>query len=122
VNVSGGTFTGVLLQLGSEDVSQAGCSNTYTPTTVVGLPITSAGTLQNLTVASNDNGLYPITVSVYVSGIATTITCTITSNTCSDIVDTAAVLPGQTVAVFLSASGVPLLTQPLSVHASLEKQ
>jgi hypothetical protein len=119
----GGTFTGVLLQLGSEDASQSGCSNNYTPGNVLGLPITSAGTLQNLTVASNDNSSYPIVVSVYVNGVAANIFCTITNNACTDNVRTANVNAGDTVAVFLSASSVPLIgLQPLSVHASLEKQ
>ena len=97
-----------------------GCFNGYTPATVVGLPITSAGTLKNLTVASNATGLYPITVSVYINGVITNIGCTITVSTCTDTVDTAAVLPGSTVAVQLSASSIP--AGNLSVHASVEKQ
>ena len=99
-----------------------GCFNGYTPATVVGLPITSAGTLKNLTVVSNSNGSYPITVNVYVNGVITSIGCTITSpSSCADNSDTVAVLAGNTVAVQLSASSVSLAGQ-LSVHASIEKQ
>jgi hypothetical protein len=118
-----GTATGVLLELGSEDVTAPGCFNGYTPTTVVGLPIPSAGTLQNLTVASNALvGSYPpILVSVYINGVVTNIGCTInSSNTCADNTDSAAVNPGDRVAVELSASSVP--AGNLSVHVSLEKQ
>ena len=121
--LSPGTVTGVLLQLGSEDVSQPGCFNGYTPATVVGLPIPSAGALKNLTVASNALvGSYPpILVSVYVNGVLTSIGCTInSSNTCADDTDSATVNAGDTVAVQLSASSVP--AGNLSVHVSLEKQ
>ena len=115
-----GAVTGVLLQLGSEDVSQPSCFNGYTPATVVGLPIPSAGTLSNLTVASNLNGAYPVSVSVYVNGVVTSIGCTITTSACTDNQDTASVQPGDRVAVQLSASSVPV--GQLSVHASLDKQ
>ena len=117
-----GAVTGVLLQLGSEDASQPGCFNGLTPTAVIGLPMTSDGNLQNLTVASNANGNggSPITVSVYVNGIVTDIACTIAGSTCADTANTAHVLAGDTVAVQLSASSAPL--GQLSVHASLEKQ
>jgi hypothetical protein len=118
-----GTATGVLLQLGSEDVTAPGCFNGYTPSTVVGLPMPSAGTLMNLTVASNALvGSYPpILVSVYINGVITSIGCTInSSNNCTDNVYTAAVPAGATVAVQLSASSVP--AGNLSVHVSLEKQ
>jgi hypothetical protein len=113
--------TGVLLELGSEDVSQPSCFNGYTASGVVGLPIPSAGTLMNLTVASNSNGSYPILVSVYINGVITTIGCTITANTCADNQHYAAVSAGQTVAVQLSGQP-PLLGSTLSIHASLEKQ
>jgi hypothetical protein len=109
-----------MLQLGSEDVTQPGCFNGYSPSTVVGLPIPSAGTLQNLTVASNANGAYPITVSVYVNGVITTLGCTITANICADNLDTVNVLAGQTVAVQLSTASAT--AGSLSIHASLEKQ
>jgi hypothetical protein len=82
----------------------------------------SAGTLANLTVASNVNSAYPIAVSVYINGVATKIGCTITTpNTCTDTTDTANVNAGDTVAVQLSGQP-PALGGTLSVHASLEKQ
>jgi hypothetical protein len=111
-----------LVQLGSEDANQPGCFNSYTPATVVGLPITSAGTLKNLTVASNATGSYStITVNVYVNGLVTTMSCTLAPNSkCADNTDTATVNAGDTVAVQLSATSVPAGT--LSVHASIEKQ
>jgi hypothetical protein len=118
-----GTATGVLLELGSEDVTQPGCFNGYTPTTVVGLPMPSAGTLKNLTVASNALvGSYPpILVSVYINGIVSNIGCPLnSSNTCADNAHSATVNAGDTVAVQLSASSV--LAGSLSVHVSLEKQ
>jgi hypothetical protein len=110
--------------LGSENVS-AGCFNGDTPSTVVGLPMPSAGALKNLTVASNANGNggNPITVSVYINGVITSIGCTITASTCADNGQnghSATVNVGDTVAVQLSASSV--LAGNLSVHASLEKQ
>jgi len=113
--------TGVLLQLGSEDVSAPGCFNGYTPSTVVGLPMPSAGTLKNLTVASNANGSYQFTVSVYINGLSVGLSCTIDSstNTCTNT-SSANVNAGDTVAVQLSASSVP--AGQLSVHVSLEKQ
>ena len=115
-----GAATGVLLQLGSEDISQPSCFNGYTPAAVVGLPVPSAGTLLNLTVASNLNGAYPVSVNVYINGVITSIGCTITTSACTDNQDSASVQPGDRVAVQLSASSVPL--GQLSVHASLEKQ
>jgi hypothetical protein len=115
-----GPTTGVLLQLGSENVN-AGCFNGDTASAVVGLPTPSAGTLANLTVASNLNGAYPIAVSVWVNGAITNIGCTITMNTCTDNLHTAAVNAGETIAVQL-AGQPPLLGGTLSIHASLEKQ
>ena len=123
--LNSGAVTGVLVQLGSEDAINSSCFNGYVAGSALGLPMPSAGTLKNLTVVSNVNGSYPIAVSVYINGVSTSIVCTITTpNTCTDTETvtghSATVSAGDTVAVQLSASNVPLGS--LSVHASLEKQ
>ena len=112
---------GVLMDLGSEDPTQPNCFNGLTPAAVVGLPMPSAGTLKNLTVASNSAASYQVTVQVYVNGVASSIGCTFVAGAgCADNANTAAVNAGDRVAVQLSNTN--LLPGALAVHASLEKQ
>jgi hypothetical protein len=127
----GANTTGVLLGLGSEDVSSAFCFNNESASSVVGIPITSAGTLKNLTVASNStilSGLM-IQVTVYVNSLlpAGYLTCTFTAGPgakCSDLTDSMSVNPGDQVAVVLSLpyGGTIPSSNNLSIHVALEKQ
>jgi hypothetical protein len=82
----------------------------------------SAGTLQNLTVASNSGLGIPITVTVYVNGVATGVTCSFTSNGCSDNSDTVAVSALNTVVVGVSTTSGSIPAGTLSIHVALEKQ
>jgi hypothetical protein len=81
----------------------------------------SAGTLQNLTAATNSSLGIQVTLTVYVNGSATSMTCNFTSNGCIDHSDTWLVNAGDTVSVVASNGGsVPAGT--LSIHVALEKQ
>jgi len=132
----GANTSGVLLGLGSEDVSNAFCFNNDTASSVVGIPITSLGTLKNLTVASNSSIISPalsIQVTVYVNGglpagylhctFQTGPTASLTS-ACQDSTDAVTVNPGDLVAVVLSLPfGGPIPnSNTLSIHVALEKQ
>ena len=133
-----GTYTsGVLLELGGEDPLNAQCFNMYTPIspagpgqhTVAGLPMPSAGMLQNLTVVAiagptfvSDN--IQLSVTVYVNGVANPLlSCPLytgTSLNCT-AAGPVSVGAGDRVAVQVSSSStIPFDT--LSIHASLEKQ
>jgi hypothetical protein len=131
----GTNTSGVLLGLGSEDVSNAFCFNNESASSVVGIPITSAGTLKNLTVASNSNIISPallIQATVYVNGGLPTgyLYCTFTTgppaptSSCHDSSDTMTVNPGDVVAVVLSLpnGGTIPTSNALSIHVALEKQ
>jgi hypothetical protein len=81
----------------------------------------TGGTLQNLAVATNSSLGIPITVTVYVDGNATTLTCTFSANGCSDTSHTWMVNPGDTVVVVASTTG-SVSTGTLTIRAAWEKQ
>jgi hypothetical protein len=128
----GTNTSGVLLGLGSEDVSNAFCFNNESASSVVGIPITSAGTLKNLMVASNSNILSPplsIEVTVYVNGLLPPgyLHCTFQTGpgaVCPDSTDAMTVNAGDLVSVVLSLpyGGTIPSSNNLSIHVALEKQ
>jgi hypothetical protein len=109
--------TAYMIGLGAADgcISLTGSSNT-------GLPMPSAGTLQNLRVLTASEGAV---VTVYINGSASALTCTIPGNgftpgsKCSDTTHTVSVSAGDLVAVqaaTTSASSIGF------TQVSLEKQ
>lgn len=97
----------------------AGCQSLI-GTNNTGVPMPSAGTLQNLHLSS----LRGVTVTVMVNGNSTAMTCTVSSTgslpgTCSDSTHTIQVAAGDLVAVQASSASS---TQIQGVQVSLEKQ
>jgi hypothetical protein len=83
------------------------------------MPITSGGTMRNLYVNANHAGSNASNVVLYVNGVATPITCSIASSTtCSDIVHTVTVSPGNTWSVRYAPGGTSDTAQ--GIHASFQ--
>lgn len=117
-STTGATATTFLIGLGGG----SGCSS-LTGATNTGVPMPSAGTLQNLHVVSWQNN---VTVTVYVNGNAAAATCTASGTsapyTCSDTTHTVSVSAGQLVGVQAIPSTSSSSTIVQGVQASLEKQ
>jgi hypothetical protein len=94
-----------------------------------GLPIPSAGTLQNLTLVAYQGLTTPpfqVTVTTWVNSAPTPLSCTITvatihqAITCSDPVNSVAVNAGDTVSVMMTTAAPN--AGAMSMNVSLEKQ
>jgi hypothetical protein len=96
--------------------------NSLTGSSNTGLPIPSAGTLQNLRVFAPQGGMV---VTVFINGTASATTCTVSGssfafgNNCSDTTHTTAVSAGDLVSIQASKSGVSSIE---FMQVSLEKQ
>lgn len=117
--------TGVVFGLGSGYVTNPGCYNGYSATSVPGLPMPSGGTLRNLTVAVSatpTGGNYDLEITVYVNQAASSLTCTFNTGTgsgCSDNTDSLVVSAGDKLAVVFSSLSTP--SGALVGQISLEK-
>jgi len=123
---SNGYSTGVLLGLGSQDPTNPSCFNGYTAANVVGVPMPSGGTLQNLTVgALSTLGSGNIQIVVTVNAVETRMTCYLSlgpsTSTCTDNSDTYQVHPGDRVAVQVTTFNA-INPGTLGMQVSLEKQ
>ena len=117
-----------------------GCFNGYTAAGLAPgggetalLPIPSAGTLKNLTVAATGYVVpmgnpfnFAVSIQVFVNGVATPLACIVTASVpavpCSDNAHTVAVLAGDLIAVQMSTASSLTATAGLSMYMALEKQ
>jgi len=134
-NPTQGIFPGLGGQPGSPECFNGQNPADNTGLTGVGIPMPSAGVLQNLTLVGYGNSNVPwqgsIQVQVWVNFVATNLVCTAEVTTvggktsCSDLVDTVSVNAQDTVSVAMTgtaAPGSPSGVYMSSMSVSLEKQ
>ncbi len=98
-------------------ISALTCTNI---TASAGIPMTGAGTLKNLQFKSGTAGIVGDAVTVVKNAVATALTCTYgTLTTCSDTVDTVAVVAGDLITVRIVTGA---LDTTADVHVSFELQ
>ncbi len=98
-------------------ISALTCTNI---TASAGIPMTGAGTLKNLQFKSGTAGIAGDAVTVVKNAVATALTCTYgTLTTCSDTVDTVAVVAGDLITVRIVTGA---LDTTADVHVSFELQ